>query len=329
LALQCLHIMLQCAEHVDMWSEKAQIRLVNYCCTLLHKSVLDDEDDDDYHRHQKELNHLIYAEQHFILHSLTYAILTFLSVVRCRKEIGTFYRENEHFRELLSAMRHKYGSRSEFQTRDPSIGHALSQVTNMIFDRQQRRKRRHHFHSSNPSHQSVQPSGDFRKHPRNDPFHFDDDEQEDNRTARKCSNSLCQMIENDQMQFQFCPHCRHLSYCSQYCREVHWTLNHHLSCRANNSSNGKKDESTVLCVTDRYTGQPLQLDREENTTVSMSHNSAFETLPVHMSKPMIEATADVTNELCHPSTSSTSSTTAKKKSFKTLLSLLRVGTKRR
>lgn len=174
---------------------------MNYCCTLLHKSVLDDEDEDDYHRHQKELNHLIYAEQHFILHSLTYAILTFLSVVRCRKEIGTFYRENEHFRELLSAMRHKYGSRSEFQTRDPSIGHALNQVTNMIFERHQRRKRRHHYshsHShSHPHHPAAASSSEFRKHPRNDPFPFDDDEQEEPRSSRKCSNSLCQMIEND------------------------------------------------------------------------------------------------------------------------------------
>jgi hypothetical protein len=131
------------------------------------------------------------------------------------------------------------------------------------------------------------------------------------------------------MQFQACPHCHILSYCSQYCREVHWTLNHHLSCRSN-QANGKKDDSTVLCLTDRYTGRTLPIDND-NTTVSMSHSSAFETLPVQMSKPMIDATAEITTELCHqhPSTSSSSSTTAKKKSFKTLLSLLRVGNKRR
>ncbi|CAF1925599.1 unnamed protein product, partial [Rotaria magnacalcarata] len=176
LALQCLNIMLQCAEHVDMWSEKAQIRLVNYCCTLLHKSVLDDEQKYNHHHHHNnnnqkktEINHLIYAEQHSIIHSLSYATLTFLSVVRCRKEIGIFYRENEHFRELLSAMRHKYGPRNE------------------------------------------------------------DEDQDENRQYRKCSNSLCQMIENDQVKFQTCPHCHKLTYCSQYCREVHWTLNHNLS----------------------------------------------------------------------------------------------------
>ncbi len=67
---------------------------------------------------------------------------------------------------------------------------------------------------------------------------------------------------------------------------------------------------------------------QENNTVSMSHNSAFETLPVPMSQPVIEATAEITNELCYPSSSS-SSTTVKKKSLKTLLSLLRVGSKRR
>ena len=67
---------------------------------------------------------------------------------------------------------------------------------------------------------------------------------------------------------------------------------------------------------------------EENNIVSMSHNSAFETLPVHMSQPVIEATGEITNELCYPSSSSSSST-AKKKSLKTLLSFLRIGSKRR
>ena len=112
---------------------EAQIRLVNYCCTLLHKSVLDD-DHKTHHQKRTELNHLIYAEQHSIVHSLSYTILTFLSVVRCRKEIGTFYRENEHFRELLSAMRHKYGPRSQFMSRDPSISNALSQVASVMFE---------------------------------------------------------------------------------------------------------------------------------------------------------------------------------------------------
>jgi hypothetical protein len=191
---------------------EAQIRLVNYCCTLLHKSVLDDDehvdDDDETHPHshhhhhhhqqqqpqnQKDLNHLVYAEQHYIVHSLGYAILTFLSVVRCRKEIGTFYRENEHFRELLSAMRHKYGSRSEFLTRDPSIAHALNQMATIIFDRHQRRKKRHYSHHP----PAAMSAGDVRKHPRHDPFAIDDNDNDENRAFRKCSNSLCQMIEND------------------------------------------------------------------------------------------------------------------------------------
>ena len=172
-------------------SLEAQIRLVNYCCTLLHKSVLDDDDDDN-HQKPKELNHLIYAEQNFLLHSLSYAILTFLNVVRCRKEIGTFYRENEHFRELLSAMRHKYGARSEFLGRDPSITHALTQVTTTMFDRHQRRKRRHHLH-----HQPAPFGGEHRKSHRHDQFPTDEEDNDENRAYRKCSNSLCQMIEND------------------------------------------------------------------------------------------------------------------------------------
>lgn len=129
------------------------------------------------------------------------------------------------------------------------------------------------------------------------------------------------------MHFQTCPHCQLLSYCSQYCREVHWTLNHHQSCRSN-SHTARRDESTALCVTDRYPGRLLTADQDQ-TTMSMGHNSAFETLPVHMSQPVIEATAEISNEHCHPSSSSSSSTTTKKKSFKALLSLLRVGSKRR
>lgn len=103
-----------------------------------------------------------------------------------------------------------------------------------------------------------------------------------------------------QIRFEVCPHCQQLSYCSQYCREVHWTLTHSSVCRA------RKDESTVLCTKNRF-----------------PDNSAFETLPVHISHPTLEATAEITNELCYP-TPSSSSSTSKKKSFRTLLSLLGV-----
>ena len=173
---------------------EAQIRLVNYCCTLLHKSVLNDEHK-HHHHHQKrnELNHLIYAEQHSIVHSLSYAILTFLSVIRCRKEIGTFYRDNEHFRELLSAMRDKYGPRREFMSRDPSISNALSQVASIMFDRHQRKKKRHHHYHYPQQHLSDE---NTKQYP-HDQFQDDEDENDENRQYRKCSNSLCQMIGND------------------------------------------------------------------------------------------------------------------------------------
>ena len=149
---------------------EAQIRLVNYCCTLLYKSVLDHDDEDSHHHRSRsmEINHLMYAEEHRMTHSLSSGILTFLNVVRCRKEIGRFYRENEHFRELLSVMKHKYASStSEYFSRDPSIADALNQVVNVMFDRHQRKKKR-------PTHRI----------------------DEENRSSHKCSNSLCQMTEN-------------------------------------------------------------------------------------------------------------------------------------
>ncbi|CAM4914541.1 unnamed protein product [Rotaria socialis] len=149
LALQCLYIMLQCASHVDMWSEKAQIRLVNYCCTILYKSILDDDDDDKCDDYSKriEINHILYAEQHEMTHSLSYSILTFLSIVRCRKEIGRFYRENEHFRELLNAMRQKYNSRNKYLSRDSSISSALDQLINSMFDRHElKKKKKYYYH---------------------------------------------------------------------------------------------------------------------------------------------------------------------------------------
>jgi hypothetical protein len=77
---------------------------------------------------------------------------------------------------------------------------------------------------------------------------------------------------------------------------------------------------------DRFS-ETLPAPYQENHTVSMDHNSPFVTLPVQISQPVIEATAEITNELCYPSSSSSSST-AKKKSLKTLLSFLRVGSKR-
>lgn len=143
---------------------EAQIRLVNYCCTLLYKSVLDD-DEAKVRSQSMEINHLMYAEEHRINHSLSSGILTFVNVVRCRKEIERFYRENEHFRELLSVMKQKYASTNEYFSRDPSIADALIQVVNVMFDRQQRKKKK-----------AI---------------------QEDNRVVHKCSNSLCQMTENN------------------------------------------------------------------------------------------------------------------------------------
>jgi len=116
----------------------------------------------------------MYAEEHGIKHSLSFGILAFLSVVRCRKEIGKFYRENEHFRELISVMKHKYNSQNELLSRDSSIANALNQVVNVMFDRQQRKK----------SKQCNQ-------------IQDKELENNENRQYRKCSNSLCQMIEND------------------------------------------------------------------------------------------------------------------------------------
>ena len=130
------------------------------------------------------------------------------------------------------------------------------------------------------------------------------------------------------MKFQRCPHCHQLSYCSQYCREVHWTLNHNRSCRSTND-HGHKEDSTALCTNDRFS-ETLSLPSssyQENNTIPISHYSAFETLPVPVSQPVMEASAEITNELYYPSSSSSSST-VKKKSFKTLLSLLRIGSKR-
>ncbi|UJR10306.1 hypothetical protein I4U23_014512 [Adineta vaga] len=308
-ALQCIHLILQCAEHVDMWSEKAQIRLVNYCCTLLYKSVLEDED--KHHQQQQhrsrgiKINHIIYAEQHGAVHSLSSGILTFLNVVRCRKEIGRFYRENEHFRELINVMKQKYGHRSEFIRRDPSISCALDQVVTIMFDRHERKKRRYH------------PQSPIKEQLRN---------QQD----RKCSNSLCHMIENDQIQFEDCPHCHTMSYCSQYCREVHWTLNHNLSCLPVHT-NGKNDQSTMLCMIDRFP-EISSFENRNNKTTSFCYKSAFETLPVQLPQASTnEITEEITtNELCYPSSSSSSSTTTeKKKSFKTFLSLLRINKKRK
>ncbi len=61
-----------------------------------------------------------------------------------------------------------------------------------------------------------------------------------------------------------------------------------------------------------------------NKKALISHDSTFETLPVQISQPIIEVTTEITSDLCYPSSSST----GKKKSFKTLLSLLRVNGKR-
>lgn len=124
-----------------------------------------------------------------------------------------------------------------------------------------------------------------------------------------------------------------MSYCSQYCREVHWTLNHNLSCLPVNS-NGKNEQSTVLCVIDRFPEMSSVDYAESNQTASIGCKSAFETLPVPLPPPST-TTEITTNELCYPSSSASSSSSAttttgvKKKSFQTFLSLLRINKKRK
>ncbi len=132
------------------------------------------------------------------------------------------------------------------------------------------------------------------------------------------------------IQFEDCPHCHTMSYCSQYCREVHWTLNHNLSCLHVNS-NRKNEESTVLCMIDRFPGISLSSSYyQNNKTTSISYQSAFETLPVQLPQPVIEATDEMTNDLCYPYPSlSSSSSNEKKKSLNTLLALLRINKKRK
>jgi len=87
-------------------------------------------------------------------------------------------------------MRHKYGPRSEFISRDPSISNALSQVASVMFDRHQRKKRRHH-------HYHYQQSEEYIKQYSYGHDQNEEEENDENRQYRKCSNSLCQMIEND------------------------------------------------------------------------------------------------------------------------------------
>ncbi|CAF4749890.1 unnamed protein product, partial [Rotaria magnacalcarata] len=70
----------------------------------------------------------------------------------------------------------------------PSISNALNQIATILFERHQRKKKlRHHYYQ--------QQSEEYVKQY---PYGQDEDEdQDENRQYRKCSNSLCQMIEND------------------------------------------------------------------------------------------------------------------------------------
>jgi hypothetical protein len=76
-------------------------------------------------------------------------------------------------------------------SRDPSISNALSQVATVMFDRPQRKKKRHHHYH----YQQQQQSEEYLKpYPSNQ---YQEEEYDENQQYRKCSNSLCQMIEND------------------------------------------------------------------------------------------------------------------------------------
>jgi len=129
------------------------------------------------------------------------------------------------------------------------------------------------------------------------------------------------------MKFQQCPHCQKISYCSQYCREVDWTRTHNMSCRSINHDRPKED-STVACLINRCS-ETIPTGDQENNMMSMFHRSTFETLPVQIAQPSTEATAEITSDLGYPSSSSSSSSNTKKKSFRTLLSFLRMGSRRR
>jgi hypothetical protein len=95
-------------------------------------------------------------------------------------------------------MRHKYGPRSEFISRDPSISNALNQVVNVIFDRHQRKKKRHHHYYN----QQQQSDEYIQQYPYSQ-YQDEEKENDENQQYRKCSNSLCQMIENDVSYLKF------------------------------------------------------------------------------------------------------------------------------
>ncbi|CAF0874386.1 unnamed protein product [Didymodactylos carnosus] len=261
LCLQCLTILFQCPEHVDMWSERAQIRLVNYCCTIMHKAALGGQ---QHQQHNQDINHILYAEQKSTTHSLGYSILTFLHIVRCKKDIMTFYKENMHFRELLIALRHKYGPNTLYKIKDPSIYYALSHVICVMFDYKTKRHKKQH-------RQQQQLLGET-------------DDDMNNNKFRKCSNPMCQRIENEHNVFYQCQSCQRMAYCSHYCRDVHWTLKHSKSCQ--NIISEHKQDDVVLELETEY------INPHNTTPASTSEDSpidctVFDTVPIQTTQSVI------------------------------------------
>lgn len=209
IAMQSLTVILGDSDYSQMWSDKAKVRLVNYCMIVLLKAAgaypVSNASTSSLAGNLaavSNFNHIYYAEQHTNKHSLAHTLMTITELLRNDAKMKFFYRHHKPFKQLIIQLYKKYGAKSEFSRIEPGISYALNHLMRVLYIK-------------NSSQAQTQTSDVHR---------------------RLCSNPVCHNEETKFKEFRPCVECdgKFAAYCSRKCLKAHSNQHLKFECKTSN-----------------------------------------------------------------------------------------------
>lgn len=226
IAMQSLTVILGDEEYSLLWSDKAKVRLVNYCMIVLLKaagaypvgSASCSSLSTAAAAATENLNHIYYAEQHTNKHSLAHTLITLTELLRNDAKMKFFYRHHKPFKQLVVQLYRKYGAKSEFSRVEPGISYGLNHLMRVLYIK-------------NPS--QLARGGETA-------------------TRRLCSNPVCHNEETKFKEFRPCTGCdgKLAAYCSRKCLKDHLSQHIKFECKPSEKV-GFVFSSFFLCQIDQ------------------------------------------------------------------------------
>ena len=193
-------------------------------------------------------NHIFFAEQHSIKHSLAHTIMTITELIRNDSQMKTFYRYHRPFKQLIVQLYKKYGAKSQFILVDPGISYALNHLMRVLYIK-------------NKSQVSSSSSSSSKKHlssaqSATSSSSSSSSNNINNKLAlvghsRICSNPDCKNEETKFKKFKDCPSCSgRAAYCSSKCKRAH--IDFHLKNECFGSNSNGENVISSSCKPQKY-----------------------------------------------------------------------------